>query len=187
MNEHAQQIRELLDRVRRRWRRLVLLHGTARGALAAAGVLALALVLSHWTSGRPIVLAVIGLIAVVSAFAAFVWGVWPARTTPSDTRVARFIEERDASLDDRLVSAVDVIASPSASDAASLTGPMLADAARSTSAIDSSAIIPSERLRTAGFQAAAALLLFVLVGVSARDTIGQAIDATALIVFPERI
>ena len=33
---------------------------------------------------------------------------WPVRQCPSDKQVARFIEEREPSLDDRLVSAVDV-------------------------------------------------------------------------------
>ncbi len=41
-----------------------------------------------------------------STLAALVWGLLPLRRRPTDRQVARFIEEREPSLDDRLVTAV---------------------------------------------------------------------------------
>src|SRR5437588_12976635 len=87
------QIRELLGRVRGRWRRLIVFHAGVRAALAASAVLAVALLLTRWTGRAPSALAALGIAAVVLAAAALVWGLWPARENPSDARVARFIEE----------------------------------------------------------------------------------------------
>jgi hypothetical protein len=90
--EPSQQIRELLGRVRARWRRLVLLHATARATLATALVLGVALAASHWAMRTPIALAAIGGLALLLAGAAAVWGVRWAGSAPSDRSVARFSE-----------------------------------------------------------------------------------------------
>jgi hypothetical protein len=108
MSEQFGPVRDLLNRVPTRWRRLVLLQATTRGALAGAAVVGLALLASQWLSRAPMSLAVVGIAALAGVFAALIWGLWPARHRPSDRSVARFIEERDPSLDERLLSAVDV-------------------------------------------------------------------------------
>src|SRR4051812_38120985 len=108
MTEQFRPVQELLDRVRTRWRRLVLFDGVVRGALASAAVIAVALTLTHWTSRAPVALAVIGAAALAGVLASVAWGLWPIRRVPTDRAVARFIEERDSSLDERLVSAVNV-------------------------------------------------------------------------------
>src|SRR5438132_401697 len=108
MSELFGPVQDLLNRVRARWRRLVLLESVARAALACAGVIATALVLTHWTSRSPVALAVIGAAALVGSVSAIGWGIWPAKRAPGDRALARFIEEHDPSLDERLVSAVDV-------------------------------------------------------------------------------
>src|SRR3954467_8705746 len=116
MSEQFGPIQELLDRVRARWRRLVLLQVTTRASLAVAVVIGLALLLAPWMSRAPMALAVVGICALVAGVATLVWAAWPARQIPSNRDVARFIEERDASLDERLVSAVDVATSRAQND-----------------------------------------------------------------------
>ncbi len=52
-------VRQLIDRVRARWRRLVLLQSATRASLALAGVFALALVAAAWTTRAPLLLAAV--------------------------------------------------------------------------------------------------------------------------------
>jgi hypothetical protein len=124
---HEHTIRELIDGVRRRWRTLQALRAIVRAALTAALVLAVAEMLALGTHGAPRALAAVAVIALVGATAAVLLGLWPLRRVPGDRQVARFIEEQTPSLDDHLVSAVDVSRSPSKAALAEL---MLSDAAK---------------------------------------------------------
>src|ERR1700687_1849717 len=187
MQAHQRQIRELLDRVRSRWQRLSAFRATVRAALAASGVLAVALVLTFWTTRSPLALAALGVAATALAIAALVWGLWPVRRAPSDTQLARFIEESEPSLDDRLASAVDLLASGREADASRLVVPMVPDAARRASGVDPGAVVPGEILRRSGFQAAAAVLLLASVAVVGRGTARQSGDALSLTLFPSRV
>src|SRR5258707_1041174 len=78
------------------------------GALVAAAVIGVALIGSRWTGGAPIALIVLAAAAAVGAAGAVAWCLAPLRRVPGDRQVARYIEERASSLDDRLVTAVDV-------------------------------------------------------------------------------
>src|SRR5436309_15267396 len=111
---HYQQIHELIDRVRTRWRALSALHAVMRGALIAAAIVGAAVIASRWTVGAPLVLVLLAVLAFAAAAVALALPLWPLRRAPLDTNVARFIEERAPSLDDRLVSAVDVARSEKA-------------------------------------------------------------------------
>src|SRR5947207_7666005 len=124
MTEQYQLIANLLDRVRVRWRRLVAFRATTRAALAATAAVSVILLLAMLTTRAPLVLAALGVSAVVVVIAAVVWGLRPLREAPSDARIARFIEERKTELDERLVSAVSVIARDTAPPglAASMVG-----------------------------------------------------------------
>src|SRR4029077_10536548 len=82
----------------------------------------LGLIVAQWAGNAPRTFALIALVAVILAVAALVWGLLPLRRVPSDLQVARFIEERAPSLDDRLVSAVDVAGTPRPASA-NLVGP----------------------------------------------------------------
>src|SRR5712671_4569311 len=124
---HEHTIRELIEGVRRRWRTLHALRAIVRAALTAALVFAVAEMLALGTHGAPRALAAVAIIALVGATAAVLVGLWPLRRVPGDRQVARFIEEQTPSLDDRLVSAVDVSRSPSKAALAEL---MLSDAAK---------------------------------------------------------
>lgn len=187
MDQHHRQIRALLARVRARWRRLIALQAVVRAALAVSGVLAIALFMAYWTSRAPVALAAIGLVGLALAVGVVVWGLWSAREVPSDTRVARFIEESEPSLDDRLASAVDVAASERPDARPALAAPMVADAARRASGIDPALVVPGKTLRRAGFQAAAALLLVAALAFVGRDTASRSFDAMSLALFPSRV
>ena len=155
--QHYEPIRELLDRVRARWRALCALQALVRGALIAAAVLGVAVLASRWTTGAPVVLMLLAAAALLLAAGALTWCLAPLRRVPADGKVARFIEERTPSLDDRLVTAVDVAQRRT-------TRPALAahDArrrrARGRRTSTSTRSCRRESLRRAGFQAAAAVL-----------------------------
>jgi hypothetical protein len=181
------EIRELVRRVRTRWRRLTVLHATARAASACSAVLAAALVLATLTGRSPLALVVLAVVALAALVAALAWGFRPARTAPSDTRVARFIEEQEPSLEDRLVSAVHVGGTHGPAPASSLAGIMIADASRRAAAVDPAAIVPGNRLRRSGYLAAAAVVLLAALALASRGTGRQAYDALSLALFPSRI
>src|SRR6185295_16451164 len=122
--QHYEAIRELIDRVRRRWRTLRTFEAIVRASAAAIVVVGVALTAALSTTGRPGALATIGIVAVLLTVAAVVWGLLPLRRVPDDRHVARFIEEHTPTLDDRLVSAVDLAAGDR--PATPLAGPMLA-------------------------------------------------------------
>ena len=129
MSEQFGPIQELLNRVRARWRRLVLLEVTTRAALAGTVVVGFALVVSRWLAQAPLALALLAGAAVVAGLASIVWAAWPSRQIPSDRSVARYIEERAPALDERLVSAVDVVTSRGADERPALAAAMVRDAA----------------------------------------------------------
>jgi hypothetical protein len=175
----------LIQRVRRRWRRLVLLQSATRAALALAAVLGCVLLLAAWTTGVPLLLGGLLVAAALTAAAAVAWAFWPSWEMPSDARVARFVEERDASLDDRLVSAAELATSAESQTA---IGRLFADdVGRRAADVDPHAIIRPAVLRRAGVQAAAALLLVGAVAVAGRGTIREAVDALSLRLFPSRV
>src|SRR5712692_1132446 len=104
--QHYTQIRELIDRVRARWRALCALQAVVRGALMTALIVGIAVVAARWTVGAPVVLMTLAGITLALAVGAVAACTWPLRRVPQDGAVARYIEERAPSLDDRLVSAV---------------------------------------------------------------------------------
>jgi hypothetical protein len=186
MNQQYEAIRALLANVRARWRRLTLLHGVVRAALAASVTLGVLFVLTRWTSGAPGLLAALGLAALTAAIAGVVWGFRSTHHAPSDRQIARFIEEQVPSLDDRLVTAVGA-AHPDASDRPALADSMIADAARASASIDAVEIVPRERLRFWTYAATAAALLFAVVSFSGRGIVRQSFDAVALSLFPSHV
>ena len=152
-------IRALLDRVRRRWRTLRGFYVTVRVSLASSLIVLVALLASRFVQASPTALAMIGILTTGALLAVVWWGVQPLRQAPDDRRVARFIEERAPSLEDRLVSAVDVATQPASLPAPpGLASVMVADAARRLEGVGVEEIIPAEAVRRLGFQAVAAAL-----------------------------
>ena len=179
-------VRELIDRVRTRWRAQRLFEATVRGALAAAAAIGVALVAARWSAGAPTRLAFLIGISLVLAAAALGRAFWPLRRSPGDIQVARFIEERATALEDRLVSAVD-LDSPTHATPTPFADLMLADAGRRARDVDLDAVLPPVVVRRAGFQAAASALVFLAVLWAARDPARQAFDSASLTLFPARV
>jgi uncharacterized protein DUF4175 len=187
MNED---IRLLIDRVRARWRTLRAFHAIVRAGLSALAAIGAALVAARWISASPTMLAVIAALAVVVTLGAAAWALLPLRRRPDDRQMARFIEERDASLDDRLATAVDLAGRtdrPTATAGSALDELLLSDAAKRTQAVDVDAIVPSETLRRAGFRASAVALALIALLLLGRDPLREAADAMALTFFPARV
>src|SRR4051812_28295109 len=182
--EHYSQIRELIDRVRRRWRTLTALRAALRASIAAAAVVTVALAATRWTTGAPIALIVVALLAAALVVTAFVICLWPLRRGPHDTAVARFIEEREPALDDRLVSAVDLARGRAS---AGLADALMADTARRTARVDVDAIVPAHTLQRAAVQAIAAAIALAIVLFAARGPAREAADAASLTLFPAKV
>src|SRR5258708_36762140 len=173
MTEQYRTIADLLDRVRSRWRRLVAFRATIRAALAGTAAPTLGLLLAMLTTRSPMALAGLAVVAVVLIVGAAVWGLLPLRESPSDARIARFIEERKTELDERLVSAVSVAVAErrgdetnrakAGSDDLGLSASMVRDAARVAASVEPAEIVAAEVLRPAGMPAGAAALLFFAV------------------------
>src|SRR2546423_6854651 len=187
--EQDDAIRNLITRVRRRWRTLRAFRAFTRTALAVTVVSAVALSSVLWTAGAPGVLAAIAIGALLVIAGVIAFGLWPLRTAPSDRQVARFIEERTPALDDRLVSAVDVAERGTRPDAvpAALAGPMLADAAARATDVDVDTIVSDSSLRRAAVWAAAAAVAVAVVLFAGRNQARQAKDAASLTLFPDRV
>jgi hypothetical protein len=187
MSEQFGPIQELLDRVRARWRRLVLLDVATRAALAGTAVVAVAFALAHWMSRAPVALAVLGISGTIVALVAILWAAWPARHRPSDRKVARFIEEREPSLDERLVSAVDVATTRASDERPALAAAMIGDAAKAAAAVDAAFIVPGYAIKRRATRAVVACAVLASMLFVSRHAARQAFDAVALMLFPSRI
>jgi len=96
--------------VRGRWKAFLWLRGLAwiLGVTVASLLIGLVLANSTSISGWAVVGLRLALVAVV-LFTVFKTLVLPLRRTPTDTQLARFVEEKNPGLEDRLVSAVEAI------------------------------------------------------------------------------
>ena len=186
MQEHVHDIRNLLDAVRSRLRRLAYLEGSVRAALALGAIGVAVFVAAPWVSRAPAALVGLGVLAVASATGVVWWAYRSLGAPPSDRAIARFVEERDPWLDDALVSAVSLLESEEAARTP-LAPAMLASTARTIARLDPSRLVAAERLRRAGVRAAAAALVVLAVAVANLRVARQIVDATRLLAFPSRV
>ena len=99
MTDSQRQIRELIDRVRARWRRLIVFRATVRAGLAATAVLGVAIGLTYGMTGAPVALSVLAIIALGLLLGALAWGFWPIRRTPSPSPGCRCVRPAGRSKD----------------------------------------------------------------------------------------
>lgn len=186
MSAPHRDIGQLIARVRARWRQVIVLRAAVVAALAVAAVLAAGWLAGYGTARSSHGLAAVGVVTAVLALAAAWRAMSPARQAPSDLQVARFIEERDPSLDDRLVSAVDVAAKGTGAMPALATA-MLADAERRAARVEPAAVIAPRVLRRSAVSALAAVALLCAVGFTGRHVARRSFDALSLTLFPARV
>jgi hypothetical protein len=190
MELHYESIRRLLARVRARCRALEVWRAVTRAAWWSAAALGIAVAAALLVSAglrSPWTFVAIGAVAIVAVAAAVVRAVVPLKERPSDLRLARFVEERVPSLDDRLATAVDVVESGQLRRAGVLGEPLLADAARRAEAVDIDQIVASSSVRRSRLQAAVASAALVAVLFVAREPARQSLDAASLVLFPARV
>ena len=184
-------LRSLIDGVRRRWYAAAALRTAGVvGAVAALPIAAAAVV---WWTLFPHGAALIALAASAAAASVIAAGLalqrMPGR--PSDLSTARFIEEQAADLDldrldDGLVSAVQVAGrSELAHDP--FAGVVVAQAAGRLSAVPPETIVPRAVLRRSALKAVAGAACLVVASVAALPAFDGAADAAWLALFPRSI
>jgi hypothetical protein len=180
-------VRDLVDRVRARWRRLHALRAMARGAIAASALLAAGLVGGRLAGGSPVLPLVLATLSIVGAAALLVWHLTPLRHAPSARRIARFVEERTPGLDDRLATAVDLIESGASGTSSLLARSLMADAAARAEAVDVDRVCPPADMRRAAMLSIGATVLLAGVLFFSMAATRRSLDAATLAIFPARV
>ena len=167
---------------RARWR------SVTHGGIALATWLALAVFatrLHPWSAGALVAVMAVTLLvtgAIVVAVAVRLRARVPAR------QLARYIEERAPTLEDRLVTAID--SSRRAADAAGpspLVAALAADASRVASTVDAAAIVSVASMRRARASALASVLAVVVAGSQVWSPVRAAWAVAALWAFPAHV
>jgi hypothetical protein len=187
MNQQSE-LRALLAAVRQRWFRLVALRSVARAtAWASAPVLA-AVALDRLVPLHGLPLVLLAAATLVLSFAAVGRVIWRMQRRPDDRRVARFVEEHAAGeFDDALVSAVDVIESPSVHEREMFVPLILADAIRRLRAVDPARIVDPPAIRRAALEAGAGVVLLLCAAALSAPSLSRAVEAARVRFFPGSI
>lgn len=186
-------LRSLIARVRRRWFKLIALRVLARATVGAAIPLFAALLADRLISPQGWWLIALAAAAMTLSLATAGLALWRMQRRPDDRVVARYIEERAASLpggepmEDAIVSAIDV-ADGRADDGAVPFKPLiLAAAVRRLAKIDPRSLIEPDLLRRAGIEAAIAALLLAAVLVFGAPSLRRAVETAWIAAFPDAI
>jgi hypothetical protein len=180
---NEQIVRSLLQRVRRRWRALVSLRAGAAAGLGASLVM-LAWLAADWLlapAGTPLVL--LAAVSIVSAAGLAVWLLRPVRENPTDRQVARYVEERCAEFEDRLVSMADLLDR----EPTGFQDLVLAQTARCAGSLQADDIVPSADLRAGAWKLAGAATLLLIVAALAIVPVGRAVRTASMLLNPERL
>ncbi len=184
MSERPQELQAILTDIRRRWTLRALLRAWTLGAAAAALILAAG-------SGATMLVARDGVpllftTAVISAFVAgtLFYTFWPFRRRPTDSQIARLIEEH-IELDDVVVTAVDYGKRPDA--APRMVDAIAGDAARALSALDLDAIVPRRSIREHALKAVAASIALLAAAVLFSPVASRATVVAGAYLFPARL
>ncbi|MEQ1870788.1 MAG: DUF4175 family protein, partial [Vicinamibacterales bacterium] len=186
MEQAYQPIADLLRHVRVRRRRLVRLRALGKGALAAAAIVSATLLVSRALPPVPLSVALVGVSGLLLAAGVLARALLRTRVVPTDRTLALLVEERIGTLEERLVSAVD-IADVAPAERSAFAGAMIADAARAADAIAVERVIEPAVLRRAGFQAAASVAALAAALYLGRHSVTRTYDATTLALFPAAV
>ncbi len=185
MSERAVQLQAILSDIRRRWTLRSVLRAWTLGAAAATTVVLTGLGASMLVAreGIPLVLTA-GIVLVLATFA-LIRALCPFRHPPSDAQLARFIEEREAGLDDVVVTAVDYAGRPDAS--ARMREVLAEDAGHALSTLSLDAIVPRASIRKAALRAAAATAGLAMSAVLFAPGFSRATNVASAYLFPARL
>ncbi|GBC82629.1 hypothetical protein HRbin10_01757 [bacterium HR10] len=175
MMHSSEELLHLVRRLRRRWMWGHLLERAAYGALAVLGWIVLAGIVAARAPVAPGTMMVlrVGTIVILLG-AAYVCVFRPLRRRPDEVTFARFIEEREPRLEDRLVTAVEILAPSRAAVAGTVVSSgeraggfssvivrrLIADALAQCSTVSRESVLPTRVLRLRAILAIAPVVLF---------------------------
>ncbi|GBC78097.1 hypothetical protein HRbin08_01583 [bacterium HR08] len=173
MMRSSEELLHLVHRLRRRWMWGHLLERVAFGAFAVLGWVVLAGIVTARAPMAPVAMMIlrVGTIIVLLG-AAYVCVFRPLRRRPDEVTFARFIEEREPRLEDRLVTAVEILVStprggprgPSGERAGGfspvLVQRLIADALAQCSTVSQESVLPTRVWRLRAILAVAPVVLF---------------------------
>lgn len=174
-------LRALLTRVRRRWITANSIQAGARAVGVGLLLLVVVLATDHFLEPADLTIVVLAIAACACALTFTVSMLWPLRRIPSDTQVARFIEEQCPDLEDRLASATQIARSGQSS---ALGGLVLADAAAKVRSIDVDRIVSWNQVRGSILRGAATTLTFLVVFTAGSGSVRRIAQTTWLYAFP---
>ena len=174
-------LRGVLTRVRRRWITANSMRAGTRAVVVALALLLVILATDHFLEPADVAIVVLAIAACVGAVTFAIRTLWPLRRIPSDTQVARFIEEQCPDLEDRLASATEVAGSghPSA-----LGGLVLVDAAAKVRSVDVDRVVASDHVWGSILRGAAATVAFLVVFAAGSDSVSRIARTAWLYAFP---
>ena len=178
---HLEDLRGLLTRVRRRWVTATSMRAAAQATVVCLGLLLLVLAADRFLQPDDGPMAVVAAVALLAALICAVRVAWPLRRFPSDTRVARFIEERCPDLEDRLASATEVAARGPASPLGSL---VLGDAAQRARRVDLDRVVARGQVRRSLLRTAVVTVAFLGVLAAGLEPVTRIVRTAWLYAFP---
>ena len=177
----ADDLRRLLTRVRRRWITATSMRACARAVSVALTVLVVVLATDRFLEPADATMVVLAIAACVLSVTFAFRTLWPLRRTPSDTQVARFIEEQCPDLEDRLASATEVAR---AADTSALGELVLVDAAAKARSVDLDSVVASDHVRGSILRGAAATAAFLVVFAAGSGSVSRIARTAWLYAFP---
>lgn len=185
VDERRVELQQVLSGVRRRWATRARLQAWTLGAAVAAVLLC-----AGWGATRLVATDGLSLVLTVgfvtlAALAALAAALWPLRRRPTDTQIARFIEERSGGLDDVVATAVAYGERPDASP--QMRELLAADALTALSGIDRDLVIPRDTVRQALLRATVATVALAAAVALIAPASSRATRVTLAYLFPARI
>jgi hypothetical protein len=191
MDQHDE-LRSLIDQVRRRWRRGVVVRTIAVATAAAAAPIFAGALLDYLLRPHGLALVALGAASMSTALTVAAVAIWRMPARPSDGKVARFVEEQSAALTggelhDSLASAIDAAERPRNPASAIFLPLLLREAVARLQALPPEQILPAASLSRAirGAWAGSALLLLSVI--AAAPLLERAGGTAWVAVFPGSI
>jgi uncharacterized protein DUF4175 len=185
MSERPVELRTILTDIRRRWMRRFVLRAWALGATAAATVVLVALGATLLVARDGLPLVFVAGVATITSVAAIAFALWPCRQRPTDSQIARLVEERNPDLDDVVVTAVAYATRSEAS--ARMRTALERDAAQAIVAVHPDRIVPRDSIRQAAFRAAAASVALALSLAFFAPSLSRATSVAVAYLFPAQL
>ena len=157
------------------------MRAAARAASVALVLLVAVLATDRFLEPGDAAMVMLATAACVGAAAFAIRTLWPLRRIPSDTQVARFIEERCPDLEDRLASAAEVSRSGQPSALGRL---VLVDAAVKARSVDVDRVVASEHVRGSILRGVAATVALLVVFGAGSGSLSRIARTAWLYAFP---